>query len=174
MGTDFEAVRQWLEENDAPKEVKEAFDASPLRTQLEEATKKAATLESELTKATSKLTKIEKAPVLKKSLEQLGVDYDAQPRFGKKALEAFEWEGDEPDLEQLASYLTEEGFEVAQTQAEAQEQTGAEKIVNQANLGAARFDKTPSLQEQIQQAEAAGDFTKSFTLKNRLLEQQRS
>lgn len=171
---DFEAARQWLEANEAPKEVLDAFDGSTLRTQLEEATKKASTLETELTKATSKLTKIEKAPVLRKHLEQLGVDYDAQPKFGKKALDAYEWEGDEPDPEKLAEYLEDEGFEVSATQQNTEELPAAARIAQQANVGASRFDKTPSLQEQIQKAESEGDFTTSFALKNRLLQEQSS
>lgn len=170
--TDFEAAQKWLEDNDAPKEVLEAFQASPLRAQVEEANKTIATLTQERDDAVSRITKIERAPGLKKALEQLGIDYEKQPRFGKKSLDAFEWEGDEPDLEKLAEYVEAEGFDYTPFEQTTEDKPAAAKIAEQANVGSSRFMKTSSPQEQIAEAEATGDWEKSMALKNKLLLEQ--
>lgn len=184
MGTEFDAAREWLEDNNAPEEVKAAFEASPLRSKVEELTKEVATLTKERDTATNKLTRIEKAPVLKEALAQLNIDYDAQPKYAQKALDSFSWEGDKPDAEELAKFVSDEGFEVSLSQEE-NETPPAGQIAQHAQQASSRFVKTESIQEQIANAEAEmakhasgvegsdpNAWAKSFALKNRLLEQQ--
>lgn len=167
MGS-FEKVNEWLEDNEVPDYVREAFSGSTLRTKLEEAESRATKAEKELEKVTGKLSKIERQPVLKKSLEQLSVDYDALPKYGRRAVDSFDWEGDEPDLTQLAEFLENEGFEVQVTTDNQEDKPAAAQVAAQAQVGADRFIKQDSEQEQIAKAEAAGDWETSRRLKTQL------
>ena len=74
----------------------------------------------------SRLESIESAPKRKEALARVGIDYDAVPKYGQKALDALP-ASDLDDLEKVASYVQEQGFEANLTE-QAQNLTNAERI----------------------------------------------
>lgn len=71
---------------------------------------------------------VETAPKRKEALQRVGIDYDALPKYGQKALDAIPTE-DLDNLEKVAGFVSELGFEAnLTTEQQAQVQTGAEQI----------------------------------------------
>lgn len=78
----------------------------------------------------AELESIKSAPKRKEALARVGIDYDAVPKYGQKALDELPVE-DLDDLDKVAQYVQEQGFEAnLQTEEAPKEQSGAEQIVN--------------------------------------------
>lgn len=87
-------------------------------------------VKSERDQFASKLEQFETAPKRKEALKRVGIDYDALPKYGQKALDGIPAE-DLDNLEKVAEFVQNEGFEAnLQTEQEdTGEQSGAEQIV---------------------------------------------
>lgn len=81
----------------------------------------------------AKLATLERQPQLASAVKELGVDYEAQPKFARSYLDAFD--GDPSDKEALAAYLTEGGFEAKSEPAGQTERPAAAVIAEQATGG---------------------------------------
>ena len=78
----------------------------------------------------ARLESIESAPKRKEALKRVGIDYDAVPKYGQKALDDLPVE-DLEDLTKVAQYVQEQGFEAnLQTEDEARDKSGAESITD--------------------------------------------
>lgn len=120
---------------DAMAEIEEAATPDTFRSQLAELGAKAKRADE----LESRLSSIESAPKRKEALARVGIDYDAVPKYGQKALDALPVEHLE-DLNKVAQYVSEQGFEAnLQTDEAPREVSGAEAITNfmtQAGTGA--------------------------------------
>lgn len=72
---------------------------------------------------------VETSPKRKEALKRVGVDYDAVPKYGQKALDAIPSE-DLDDLEKLAGHVQAEGFEATIQAEEEGAKSGAEVITD--------------------------------------------
>ena len=160
---DFEAVSEWLEEADAPDNVREAFKSSKLRAVIAE---KDAEI-NRLKPFEAKVTKLEKAPAIKEAFSQVGVDVDSLPKFARKIVEDFD--GDLADAEALAAYVQEWELPASEVEESQQAVPNAAHVVAQATSPKRGVPKPPSLDEQIAAAEAAGDYKTSMALKTQKL-----
>lgn len=77
----------------------------------------------------ARLESIESAPKRKEALKRVGIDYDAQPRYGQKTLDAIPADKLD-DLDFIANFVKEEGFPATvQPQQQQGDRSGAEQIV---------------------------------------------
>lgn len=156
---DFDQVKEWLEENEdsVPDFVKDALTSSKLRTVIAE---KDAEI-NRLKPFEAKVEKLEKAPKLKDAFKQAGVDYDSLTRAEKRTVDEFD--GDLADVELIAAYASEWELPTSEVAEEAEEPAAAAVVGHaQASKG---IPQRKSLQEQIAEAEANGDFKLSGRLK---------
>lgn len=108
---------------EAISEIEEAATPDTFRSQLAELGAKAKRTDE----LESRLASIESAPKRREALARVGIDYDAVPKYGQKALDALPTE-DLEDLAKVAKYVQEQGFE-ANIQPEPEgERSGAEQI----------------------------------------------
>lgn len=111
---------------DAQAEIEEAATPDTFRSQLAELgakAKKADELEA-------RLASIESAPKRKEALKRVGIDYDAQPKYGQKTLDAIPHDKLD-DLDFIANYVKEEGFEATlQPDEETPDRSGADQITD--------------------------------------------
>lgn len=119
----------------------------------------------------AKLAHMERAPKLKEAFAKVGVDVDSLPKFGKKVVETFD--GDFEDLEALAAWVTDNEIPAKAPADETTEVPVAGQIADQAATSQGRFVSTPSIQEQIAQAEADGNVMASIALKAQLAKEQK-
>lgn len=75
----------------------------------------------------SRLESIESAPRRKEALKRVGIDYDAVPKYGQKALDGLPAD-DLDNLEKVAQFVQEQGFEANLTNEQTPPQSGAERI----------------------------------------------
>lgn len=108
-----------------------------------EAIKEFNEVKRERDEAVSKVSRYETLPKLKESLGKVGINYDDQPKYAKEALDRIPADKLD-DLEHVATYVQEQGFQA--TPAQKQEggaRPAAEAIVNQ-GLQAGSQPITPS------------------------------
>lgn len=148
MGT-YDDALSWMEENEAPAEFIEAIKGSTLRSQLEEHLKWRKEVGEP---AVSEVTTLKKAPTKKAAFKALGVDYDSLPKYGQRAIDAFDWEGDEPDLTKVAEFAADMGFDVSQP--EPVQQPAAAQFARQASAPAG-VPQSKSIDDQIAEFQAA-------------------
>lgn len=73
-----------------------------------------------------------RAPARAQLWKDLNIDFDSLKPLEKKALESWTWEGDTPDKEKAAEFLTQNGIAASAPQnQEGQQQPAAAQIVNQ-------------------------------------------
>ena len=73
---------------------------------------------------------VETAPKRKEALKRVGIDYDAQPKYGQKTLDALPADKLD-DLDFVAKYVTDEGFAATlQPEQQTGEKSGAEAITD--------------------------------------------
>lgn len=78
----------------------------------------------------ARLESIESAPKRKEALRRVGIDYDQVPKYGQKALDEIPTD-DLDDLEKVAKFVSEQGFEAKVTPDESsQGGSGAEQITD--------------------------------------------
>lgn len=70
---------------------------------------------------------VETAPKRKEALKRAGIDYDALPKYGQKALDGIPAE-DLDDLEKVSKFVKDEGFEASIKTPDPGEQSGADTI----------------------------------------------
>ena len=169
---DFAAATEWLEENNAPDGVRAAFDKSKLRQVIAE--KEA--LVQELTPYRDKYLKVERQPKRDEAFRKAGLDFDSLRKADKALLDGFSWDGDEPDPEQVKTFIAEWELPITEgTEGETDESltTPASGRIGQEasrNPGAKPSEKT--LYDQIADAEKAGEYMKALTLKAQLITSQ--
>lgn len=94
------------------------------RKDLGELGGKVKTLEAEL----AELRPLKEAPKRMEALKRVGIDYEAQPGYGKKALDSIPFDKLD-DLDFVAQFVKDEGFEASLSPEQiAEGQTGAERI----------------------------------------------
>lgn len=77
--------------------------------------------------AKARLQAIESAPKRKEALQRVGIDYDAVPKYGQKALDAIPVE-DLEDLEKVAKFVQAEGFDAKYDPEGAGEVSNSEQV----------------------------------------------
>jgi vacuolar-type H+-ATPase subunit I/STV1 len=127
MATDLrEVLAKYGLNEDAMAEIEEAATPDTFRSQLAELGAKAKRADE----LESRLSSIESAPKRKEALKRVGVDYDAQPKYGRKTLDAIPADRLD-DLDFVANYVKEEGFEATLApEQQTGERSGAEQIVD--------------------------------------------
>ena len=106
-----------------------AADASPLRKQVKQLTAKAAKADE----YEKKLAKYEKAPKVREAFEKLGVVFEELRPAELRAIESFDYEGDEIDGEAVAKFIKEYDLPVdAEAQLANEDVPPAERIADTA------------------------------------------
>lgn len=105
----------------------------------------------------AKLESIESAPKRKEALSRVGIDYDAVPKYGQKALDGIPAK-DLEDLEKVAQYVQEQGFEAnLQAEQKPREKSGAEDITDfMTNVGSGT-PTTETYEEAVAKADTPED-----------------
>lgn len=75
----------------------------------------------------ARLNSIESAPKRKEALKRVGIDYDAVPKYGQEALDSLPADKLD-DLDYVAKYVNEKGFEADLSQQQPQPTSEAERI----------------------------------------------
>lgn len=145
MAIDFDEVNEWLEENEAPDNIREAFKSSKLRAVIAEKEAEIARLKP----FEAQVTKLEKAPKLAEAFKQVGVDFDSLPKYAKAIVENFD--GDLADADAVSAYASEWELPTSEV-AESSEAPAAAAVV--AHAQAPRVTSKPqSVDDQIAEAE---------------------
>lgn len=163
MGSD-DVVLAFLEENQASDEVIEAHKASPLRKQIGELSK----WKSEVGEpAVTELSSLRKAPVRDKAFEEhANVDTSKLTESQKFALSTFDWEGDAPTPEEVTAFAAKfSDLPTKASQTPEGTQSGAAAIVGQAQSAQGNLPPAESLDDQVREAEAKGDYATAMRLK---------
>lgn len=130
MATDLkEVLSKYVPEHvldDVAAEVQEAATPDSFRKELGELGAKA----KEADALRDELESIKSAPKRKEALKRVGVEYDKQPKYGQKTLDAIPHDKLD-DLQYVANFVKEEGFEATlQTEEKPGEKSGAERITD--------------------------------------------
>jgi len=113
-------------EDDLADELEKGYAGSTLRVQAERVPE----LESQLTEATTKLEKLEKAPAREKAFREFGVDFENLGALGRDAIEKYDGE---LEIEKTARFV--ERWELPL--AEVGQQAGGEQLPAAAAIAAA-------------------------------------
>jgi predicted nucleic acid-binding Zn-ribbon protein len=106
----------------------------------------------------ARLNSIESAPKRKEALKRVGIDYDAQPKYAQKVLDSYSGELDK--LEDLASFVKDEGFEANLSTDETTDKSAAAQITDAMTSltgEVVRTDKQAEMHKQLDAAAAKGD-----------------
>ena len=106
--------------------------------------------------AEARLASIESGPKRREALQRVGIDYDAVPKYGQKALDQLPVDALD-DIEQVAQYVQEQGFEATiQPTEQTGEKSGAEQMTDfltSAGQGApASINKDTEFQKELDAA----------------------
>lgn len=165
MAPDFKAVQEWLDDqDDVPDYVREAFDGSALRKQVEELNKK---WNTEAAPAIQELAQVKRAPKVEQAFKEVGrVDWDNLRPAEKRIIEVadvFTKEG-EIDNDRVATLVSEFGLPTKQ-EAENTDQPAAAQFAGHAASVSQSPVTATDLDAQIAKAEADGNVNASIGLK---------
>lgn len=153
MGTDDNPVLEWLAENEAPEFVVDVFEGSKLRKQIQDLTRE----RDEFKPFKGLYESAQKAPARAEVAKELG--FDTKNKTVSKALEGFDYEGEAPEKDALAAFLTDEwGLAPAQpTDQPAGEQPSGAQLMAAAQGGmplGQPISTTSETEKQLAAAEA--------------------
>lgn len=105
----------------------------------------------------ARLESIESAPKRKEALKRVGIDYDAVPKYGQKALDEIPAE-DLDNLEKVAQYVQEQGFDAkVQAEQEGGEKPGSQQVTEFLTNQGAGTPGTETYEEAVANANSQED-----------------
>jgi len=146
MGKIDTLLEQLRDEYDVPEDVIEGLSGSALRKELKEAQARA----SKADQYEKQLETISKAPKRNEIFRELGVDVDSLPAYGKKVLEQFDWEGDTPDKEAVAAFITANELPTSEIEVtETSAPPAAQAVVGHVTSATHRADRSATLTSEV-------------------------